>query len=181
MGLCPVWVQKTIAKKVTTFAMVPMATGQMQQQATGQNIVPTKKTVVCGKKQEIFVRVHYKDLKHYHRRSGKFDDVFGLCRDHTSLAHDVKIWQKSDRGIHEWHGGACSGIRGVVDRVEVVQGMDPAVLARQDKTLRVMATAKSNFKRIMVQDNVSSLSVDNWRQLMEECIEEWVTEGVMNS
>ena len=172
MALCPVWTEKVVKCK-------EMIWDPATKKSTGERIVPKKKTLICGRKPEVFLRAFYRELIHYRRDEGKHDDLFGLCREHGSAFSGVAAWARSARD----HRGSVSGLRGVVERIEVVSPdeVDVAALARQDQAMRTMAAVKSDFKRKMRQRSTERLTVDHWRQLMEECIEEWVTESVMES
>lgn len=166
MALCPVWVEKVFKTK--------------QGVGAAQQIVPKKKVAICGRKVEIYVRAFYKELHPYRQKEGKFDDLFGVCCGHGPKLMDVAAWEGMK---HDWHRGVLSGLRGIVERVEMVpmsEG-DLAALAKQDEMLRLMAMCKQDFKRKMNQTNVAKLTVDHWRQVFEECIEEFVAEQVMES
>jgi len=180
MTLCPVWTEKMV--KVTTFDhSQPPVNGRRPKVVT-----PTKKMLVCGCKVAALVRVHYRELSRYRRGEGKYDDVFGLCLRHlAALSEDAGAWNV---GGDHWRPGAVSGLRGLVERVEVrvpTDALGGAVsaetAAKNDKALRVMASFKADFKRKMRQSNASFLSVDNWRQLFGEIVDEWVAEEVMDS
>lgn len=173
MPLCPVWTRKVV--KVSSNEQDPVT-----KKWDVKVVKPTEKRMLCGRKPAVYVRVHYAELSHYRRGEGKFDDVFGLCCDHAHMAHEALPW---NRGEDRWRPGAASGLRGTVERVEVVQ-MDASLLAAEadrDKKLRLMASAKADFKRKMGQVSTQKLSVDDWRQVFDECVEEWVAEGVMES
>jgi len=168
--LCPAWMEKTI--NVTEFA--PGTTGKTQNPK--KVIVPKKKTVRCSCKVVGFVRVQYASLTAYRSGESKYDDIFGLCREHLALLSSSPApW---NRKVH-WQIGAVSGQRG---RVEVVEPAQVEVKdARRDAVLRIMTAFKSEVKRKMRQSNAKDLSVEDWRQLLSEAVDEWVTEEVMNS
>jgi hypothetical protein len=172
MPLCPVWTRKLV--KVTKLEVGP--SGKYDRKV----VKPTEKQMLCGCKPVVYVRVHYAELSHYRRGEGKYDDVFGLCGSHAAMSGSALPW---NRGEDRWRPGAVSGLRGTVERVEVVE-MDASLLeseARRDKKLRLMASAKADFKRKMRQVSTQGLSVDDWRQVFEECVEEFVAESVMES
>ena len=179
MPLCPVWVKKIA--NVTEAFWTKDARGNSVK--TGTNKVKKEKTMICGRKPEFFVRAFYKELHQYRKGEGKYEDLFCLCADHGPvLAADVAAWNSA--GQSRWSGDrAVSGLRGLVERVEVVPPGEVAFasMAREDRDLRVMASVKSDFKRKMRQSNTSKLSVDQWRRVFEECVEEWLVEGVMES
>jgi len=176
MTLCPVWTEKMV--KVSTFdRSQPIVNGSWPKVVT-----PTKKKLVCGCKVAALVRVHYKELSRHRRGEGKYDDVFGLCLKHlAALSEDAGAW---NRGGDHWRPGAVSGLRGLVERVDVdvpLGELSAGLAAKNDQALRVMASFKAEFKRKMRQRNAVKLSVDNWRQLFEEIVDEWVAEEVMDS
>jgi hypothetical protein len=168
MALCPVWVEKIVKTKQTIGA--------------NQVVVPKEKVVICGRKAEVYLRAHYKELDRYRKKEGKYNDLFGLCSQHGSeFASNADAW---NRGICAWRSNqALSGLRGLVERVEMVHMNEEDLLAvaEQDKILRLMAMCKKDFKRKMSQSGVSKLTVDHWRQVFDECIEEFVAEGIMDS
>jgi hypothetical protein len=131
----------------------------------------------CGKDQKVFLRVEYSELHPYHQGEGKHYDIFGFCQEHGGyLANGPKKWQDS-KGQHRFRA-----LRGTVSSVSVVPGvLDPVQLAHEEDRLRLMAFVKSDFKRKMFQENTRCLTPDDWRQLMEEVLQEWIVEGVMTS
>lgn len=132
----------------------------------------------CGRDQKVFLRVEYSELHPYHQGEGKNYDVFGFCQQHADyLAKGPKKW-RTPNGDHR----VFNGLRGNVAVISVVQGVtDPIKLIREEDKLRLMAYVKSDFKRKMFQTNTRGLTPDDWRQLMEEVLQEWIVEGVMTS
>jgi len=175
MALCPFWTPKVVKCK-------EMIWDPVTKKSTGEKVVPKNKVLICGRRPAVFLRAFYRELSAYRQREGKYDDVFGLCHEHGAvLAYDPSAWNRSAAG----HRGerAVSGLRGVVDRVEAVDvsSLDVASMAREEANLRIMASVKSDFKRKMCQRSTEPLTVDHWRQLFDECLQEWVAESVMES
>ena len=139
----------------------------------------SEKTRVCGKDVSIFLRVEYDELYIQHARDGKFYDVFGFCPEHGNRLHAHPHEMGSRHAA-----GSIRGMRGTVKAISLVDSaeiQDPKALSRLEDKLRLMAGIKGNIKRLMGQRNTRRLSVDDWRQICEDALDEFTVESVMNS
>ena len=120
----------------------------------------------------------YKDLFSYRDGESKYTDIFGLCALHQPMANDVALWHTPPKA---YRGGAVSGIRGYVTSINIVTDSDPNKVRLLDKELTLMAGVKREFKMKMGLPSLSSLSIDQWRLLMEEALDEFIIEHVSGS
>lgn len=165
MRLCPIRVEKMV-----------------QCNEGSRGIVPQKKTVICGKKIQGFVRLTYEEL--CNPLETKYEDVFGMCPDHLVSMADPGVWAK---GLERpaWHGGRAyfrdgvvAGLRGLVLRVEATEiPLDP----REEKLLRQLEAHKANIKRIMGQSNAKGLTTEHWRVAFEEILQDMIVKDVMDA
>jgi hypothetical protein len=150
-----------------------------EHKTTNGQTITNEKTRVCGRDVSVFLRIEYSELYIHHARDGKFYDVFGFCPEHGEAinTHPEKLGSR-------YAAGSIHGIRGSVKAVSLVdmaEVQDPKALSRLEDKLRLMAGVKGNIKRLMGQRNTRKLSVDDWRQICEEAIDEFTVESVMNS
>jgi hypothetical protein len=134
----------------------------------------------CGKDISILLRVDYSGLVQYRQREGRYHDIFGFCKAHgEEMSKSPKAW-----GGKQPHNGdhRVRNLRGDVQSISVVVDVpDPKEMARQEDKIRRMVSVKSDIKRIMGQRNTENLSMDDWRTIFGDCIDELVVEGVMES
>src|SRR5512135_840601 len=99
-----------------------------------------------------------------------------------SSKRGIPAWKHDEKnyGRHD----AIRGLRGhlkLVTRVDPSEVPNPKELALREDKLRKMASVKSDLKRIMSQRNTEKLTLDDWRTIFDETIDEFVVEGVMLS
>lgn len=88
-----------------------------------------------------------------------------------------------EAAIQSWHSGMASGLRGHVASVRVaeVAGTAMAGVVRREAAERTIAFIKKDLKRKMRQENAKHLSIDDWRRMYAEIVDEFVAEEVMSS
>jgi len=136
---------------------------------------------VTGLDGSAFYKVEYSDLFYHHERSGKYEDVVGICSKHAADFAKAARWIPRKSYNVE---GTVHGLRGNVRSVTVIEGLLPSQLESQFRTNERMNTAagcKSTIKRMMGQKNTAKLTIDDWETLFEECIREFTVERVMES
>ena len=75
-------------------------------------------------------------------------------------------------------------LRGYIDFVSVVppeEMENPKLVAVRENKLRHMNSVKGSIKRMMGQENTKKFSLDDWRIMFEESLEEFVVQGVMDA
>jgi hypothetical protein len=154
---------------------------QTEYDKNGQQVkVPKKRP--CGKNPKVFFRVDYEEIHHHHRREGKSQDVFGFCPEHAEiLAEGPARWSRPNPSYRR---EIVNGLRGIVKSITALDPSevpDPVALSKREDTLRLMAAVKGDIKRRMCQRSTEKLSLDDWRDLFEECINEHCVEQVMLS
>jgi hypothetical protein len=56
---------------------------------------------------------------------------------------------------------------------------DPKTLAKAEDKERRLVSVKSDIKRLMYQKNTSGFSLDDWRKIFGDCVDEFVVERIM--
>jgi hypothetical protein len=129
----------------------------------------------CAKKASVVVHVKYSELFSYLRLESNLDDHFAFCD---------KCWERiRPQGLAAFNDGVfnrfMNGVRGVAKSVEV---SDPSsVPTISDPKSRRLLRTKASIKKMMIQDNSRNITLDEWRQIFKEALEEHVIEGVLES
>jgi hypothetical protein len=134
----------------------------------------------CGKDPKILIRVDYTELFPYRAREGRFHDIFGFCEEHGNfLGKGKEAWKDDSNG-----NPPARCLRGRIDFVSIVppeEMEDPKLVAIRENKQRRMNSVKSSVKRMMAQENAKVFSLDDWRIMFEESIEEFIVSGVMEA
>ena len=138
----------------------------------------------CGKKSHTVFRVGYSELKW---NNYKFDDMFGICSHHLERFQDVNAWNVKlpANPNNTWSFSVISKLRGTVGSLEVIDSAgsaeDKQKLIKENRTETKVSDIKASLKKLMDQGNTKMLSVDDWRRIFDESLNEWVVGGVQNS
>lgn len=142
----------------------------------------------CGKKSHTVFRIEYSELRWH---NDKFDDTFGICSHHLERFQDVNAWNvklpanpnASQNGPSPtWSFSVISKLRGTVSSLEVIgSAEDEQKLVKENRTETKVSDIKASLKKLMDQGNTKMLSVDDWRRIFDESLNEWVVGGVQNS
>ncbi len=135
------------------------------------------RTRPCGKNINIVLRVEYSVLSGYHIRENLFHDFLGFCKEHGEfiLSDDSAEVLKRNQGHR---------LRGVIMSVTEVNHSDiPDIkyFAEGATKARWMAGVKADIKRIMSQRNTRHMSMDDWRTIFTQAVDEITVEQVMES
>lgn len=156
--------------------------GKVQEETyhTGKKITHVD-TRPCSKNIAVLLRVDYSGLALHRTRENRFFDVFGFCQLHGEmLVKDPALWGYDPN--NRMHGSRVRNLRGDIRAVSVVDtAEDPKELAKTEDKIRLMVSVKSDIRRLMSQRNTSRLSIDDWRVIFGECIDDHVVEEVMES
>jgi hypothetical protein len=157
---------------------------QVPAQAPGKSLRNGKgraqETYRCGKKSHTLFKVTYSTLRF---DNSKYDDIFGLCCDHAPQYYSPQPWNTSSRTVGKWHFPIISKLRGNVAGVEIIKsgGEPDGQLLKENKRQLIISDLKRSIKRTMCQENTRSLTTEDWHQVFDESLEEWIVEGVQNS
>lgn len=138
----------------------------------------------CGKKSHTVFRVEYSELKWH---NDKFDDAFGICSHHLERFQNVNEWNirlpaNPNKPNKTWSFSVISKLRGKVASLQVVgSAEDGQKLVKENKLDGKISDLKASLKKLMNQGNTSMLSVDDWRRVFDESLNEWVVGGVQDS
>lgn len=153
-------------------------TGQYKKDASGKyervQVGVKQQRRLCAKRAVAFVRLEYAELRPHHEGSGQYHDVFPFCAD---------CWAKlRPQGIGPFtRWGEVNGVRGTPKSVAEVPAGDVPAAQVTTPRLRAIMGHKANIKRLMRQRNSESVTLDDWRKLLSEVVDEFVVEEVMRS
>lgn len=124
----------------------------------------------CLKKARNFYHVVYSRLDVHRQHETKMDDIFGFCDSCNTSQATVPKFYTYDR---------VRFIRGTVKFVEKVIVTREDV--RDDTKKTRLDVIKSGIIRQMSQKNMRDLSPDDWREVFNSAVEEFIVSGVQNS
>lgn len=143
-----------------------------------------ERSKICGKKAVVVLRANYSELHPHLRGESKYYDVFGLCKEHGhDFAMDERCWQRKPSKPNGVGYSNISGLRGIVISVEIIpmDGIDLKAFLREDEDQRTITSLKRELLNKMRQGNTSHLTLEHWRQVFEESLQEFIIEKVQDS
>lgn len=141
---------------------------------------PTKTDRIhqCGKNSHTLFRVTYSRLT---QDNSKYDDLFGLCQDHEKEFRDPDKWNERKKKSYpnsRKDYDAVSRIRGHVASLEIIEENLPLVY-KENEQRALFADLKMTAKK-MIEDWESKRS-EEWKQALNEALDEWTVKGVQDS
>lgn len=136
--------------------------------------------VVCGCKARHFFKVTFDPDTLPHSRALKTEIVFGFCNDHAVKYTTIDGWKaKNRKNQPSWFGKGYSvnGQHGVVVAVSNLQ-LSKADFERE-RARDALITFKSQFWRIIHQDNAARITPEMWKSMFEELYLELAVEDTM--
>ena len=146
----------------------------VEREPLASGVPVTKRTVTkcCPKTAKRFFKVKYSSFLEYRKHETKTDDVFGLCEECASDALDPAWWSKK---IDQYYR-SVKDLRGVVASVEEVQA-DKKIMEQsyaEERKAVAMDGVKADFLRKMRQKNTASFTLEDWRQIFDQALDDFV-------
>lgn len=136
--------------------------------------VKKEKLRLCAKTATTFVKAEYSDL--FTQRESKFDDVFPFC---GACWDRVRKMGLAAFNRQKWgdDGRIVNMVRGTVKSFDLTDSPDGIMDAKARRLLGL----KADLKRIMCQKNSGGLTLDDWRKVFQDAMDEFVVEETLRS